>query len=424
MKDHEEIGPFTPKQIETIYQEIMDSGYYDQSYNAEDWKPEPYRLMANILKEVFFKDTPAPAPKPKMLERFFSEKKSANRAEIPQRAGIPQVVDLGCGVGFLVKFLRQVGIAAKGIEFSDGIYKRIDPNTKEHVRLLGPATFYGESQFQQIKLLVALEVFEHLPLNLLKKNLAKISEELDGHVFLTIPSSGVDPWTGRTGFVETSPNRLEDMRKNALFSYLAMLDGKPGGGHITLASFRWWTDFFLISGFTRVYEFEPSLKNYDNIFAAYRWCPYVLNRLTADTIKHGVGWQLSGDGNAAMLMRGGESQLEFRTAHHAELRLDFEQLDANRNLEGQIFWSITELIFDESTAKIEYHERASGIHKNCERAGSNILTIPVVPSSKNQTAVRAYRVQLFYPETRVLTGSFANQVGGQILTRISLKQLN
>src|SRR3990172_7870764 len=63
----------SPKEIEAIYVKMLTSNFYDSNYGAE-WNREPYRLMADIIEDIF---------KPKHL------------------------IDLGCGLGFVIEALRE-----------------------------------------------------------------------------------------------------------------------------------------------------------------------------------------------------------------------------------------------------------------------------------------------------------------------------
>jgi SAM-dependent methyltransferase len=391
MIKHEVHGPFNQCEIEKIYDELMRSNYYDASYNS-DWIPEPYRLMANVLGFVF--------------QRELQEN--------------PRIVDLGCGVGYLLHFLRLNNFDASGIEFSEGMYARIEATDRKHVQLVDGPSFFSEDRFRGAKLVVSLEVFEHLPLSLLEKNLLKLSNELDGFLFLTIPSSGTDPRTGRRGFTEASVDRLADMRKNRPFSHMAMIDGKPGGGHITLASYRWWTDFFLLNGFIRTYMFEESLNKFDNIFEAYRWCPYVLQKADTESIHFSFGWKPSNDGSTAMLMVGGDSHIEIITAGCCELYLFFDETDANRNLDTRLFWSVIELNMDRNSGVIDYREVAKGLYTSGAEPDRKALVIPICSSGPSDRPLGHYRVQFLYPTAKVLSDIFSSDAGGMVCYRANL----
>lgn len=260
--NHIEVGPYTTLEIEKLYYELMENNFYDSNYNLEEWKHEPYELMANIFLEVFS----------------------------PNIQKDSRILDVGCGVGFLIESLNEKGLNASGVEFSEQIFDRISNVTKPHVNLLNEKSFYEDFGLHDYDLITSLEVFEHLPLRLIKKNLLKLFNEHDGWVFLTIPSIGNDPYSGRLVYYESLPNRIKDMSQNSLFTYLGMLNGKPGGGHITLASYRWWTDFFFLHNWVRDFEKEIKLSHYNKILLANKWCPFILKKFRADEVKFAGGW--------------------------------------------------------------------------------------------------------------------------------------
>ena len=307
LDEHVEVGPFTVSEIEKIYYELMENDFYDEEYNLTSWKPEPYELMANILCDVF--------------------KLEDNKS--------PDIIDVGCGVGYLVESFRRRGIEAGGIEFSKQIYNRISEETKKYVHFFNEHNFYNKFKFSGLKLVLSLEVYEHLPLSLIQKNLEKLFKEHTGWVFLTIPSIGIDPYNGRSIFNESSPFRIDDMNQNKLFSYLAMLNGTPGGGHITLASIRWWTDFFFINNWVRDFLMESKLEDYNHILKAYRWCPYILKKLNSEDVTFSGGWLPYLKSNDEYGNHGqfnlSNAELLFAYNRNKKLFLSFEIFDPNTN---------------------------------------------------------------------------------------------
>ena len=204
---HIEKGPYTPQEIEKVYADLMASNFYDEEYNRAEWNPDPYRAMSLILAEVF--EVPVVGGRSK----GFTHLRKLIR-KILGRA-IPTFLDLGCGVGYLVAGLRELTVASsRGVEFSPKIFGRIDQKTRNFVKLLSPEAFMGQFSLASFDVITALEVFEHLPLSIIRMDLAKIREEFRGYLFLTIPSSGQDPYSQRQVFGEGSPFRREDMRRN------------------------------------------------------------------------------------------------------------------------------------------------------------------------------------------------------------------
>jgi protein-L-isoaspartate O-methyltransferase len=76
-----EIGPLSAAQVEEVYAYLIRTDFYSEQY-CSDWNEEPYRLMANIVADA--------------LEL---------RAD-------SNVIDIGCGAGFLVSHLARRGVVA------------------------------------------------------------------------------------------------------------------------------------------------------------------------------------------------------------------------------------------------------------------------------------------------------------------------
>lgn len=320
-------GPYTPAEVETIYFEMMKAGYYDQDYNKEDWKPEPYKLMANILRDTF------------------------------RLSSVDRVLDLGCGVGFLLQGLRDNGIDAEGIEFSSGIYERIAKKTKEHARLVGVDEFYQKPFFSERRLVISLEVFEHLPVSIIRRNLEKLRAEHAGQVFLTIPSFGYSQSLPAIGYAgDTNKERVTDVIENRLFSYQAMERGWPGGGHITLASYRWWTDFFFAHGFVRNFEAERRFAKYEDILKAYNWCPYVLEQSQTGLLHYGANWhdlEAAGERVGRWSKAGGDFYFDPPASHH-RVHLRFDPAPAMVNADPLLRYLVLQEEIDEHDLRIRW----------------------------------------------------------------------
>lgn len=259
-----QIGPFTTGQIEEIYFRMMAANFYDESYNADVWIKEPYRLLANIINSI---------SDPGELSR---------------------VVDLGCGQGFLVEALNDMGIEAHGYDFSASILEQTSGRYPDRYRSISSI---DEIALEHVSLLVATEVFEHLPISILIDNMRWMREGLKGLALLTMPSSGRDPRYPRLGFIEADPSRLSDMAQVRMFQNLPTdQNGWPAVGHISLASWRWWDDLFLSQGLQRVASREVRFRNYINELDAYRWCPYILRVAELDRVELGNGWSFDADG--------------------------------------------------------------------------------------------------------------------------------
>jgi hypothetical protein len=134
-----------------------------------------------------------------------------------------------------------------------------------------------------------MEVFEHLPLHLTEEYLRHVRAS-GAALFLTIPSSGVDPFGGLANFLESDARRLADLDTGSFFRYVTVdEDPRIGGGHIMLAGYGWWEDFFHLRGFVRDAGPEARLAGFADILTAYRWCPYALRSLEPGDVAPGPG---------------------------------------------------------------------------------------------------------------------------------------
>lgn len=168
---------------------------------------------------------------------------------------------------------------------------------------------------------------------------------------------------------------------------------------------------------------EARLHSFDEIFQAYRWCPYVIRRLDANTLKFGVGWTNSPAGNNLKLMTGGYSQLEVRINSDSEVTLEFEPLDPNRNLDGKIFWSVYQLVMDEQTAAFDYVPLADGRFEVSHPSNLTSLKIPIKPKTTIDSALKACRISFHYSQTKLPNGPFSGLTGGMLCRDAKLKKI-
>jgi hypothetical protein len=118
------------------------------------------------------------------------------------------------------------------------------------------------------ELVSAFETLEHLPPEVVPKALAEIRRVTSQYVIATIPSFGPNP-NGPGGWfdVKVRPERLEHYRAlgDAYEGPIPFEDlyrderGDPIEGHLTIASFGWWTKQFEAAGFVRCNEVEQRM---------------------------------------------------------------------------------------------------------------------------------------------------------------------
>lgn len=231
--------------IENIYHKtVLNQDFYGATYGA-NWSLQPYIEMAQLLKTIF-------SPK--------------------------RHLDIGCGEGLLVQAMRALGMDSWGIDFSKALIARAQSEIRPYLTVASAENWIERSSLAAVDCITYMEVFEHLPISILKNLLKEIRTHMAGRVFLTIPSYGVDEVFGRGIIVNNgTPQWKVDMELNRPFCNIVLENDLPHLGHITLASYRWWTEFFLTQGYIRDYDLERQCsKLFKDILERHRWNPYIL----------------------------------------------------------------------------------------------------------------------------------------------------
>jgi hypothetical protein len=156
---------------------------------------------------------------------------------------------------------------------------------------------------------------------------------------------------------EGTPEWQADMMANRPFQNIVLADGVPHHGHISLASYRWWTEFFLLHGWVRHGDMERRLADSASaVLRKHHYNPYVLEQQDPPvkaanlmvTNRLGTGWHNAesfGDrmgrwtnGNAQFFLTAGQEipgaiQLEL-TAPHVNIIRDWR---VSVNLERLVY---------------------------------------------------------------------------------------
>lgn len=238
----------TVEQLEQLYENIiLRQDFYDENYGSE-WSLAPYEELAAILQTVL----------------------------VPRKH-----VDVGCGKGFLVQAMRRQGADSFGIDFSEALIKRASAEIQGYVRVARTEDWLREPFFQGADLITYMEVFEHLPISISREVLRSLRRSFTGHLFVTTPSFGIDErWKVGIRTNAGTPGWRRDMADNRAFQQIVLHDGLPHHGHITLASYRWWTEFFLFHGWVRSADLETQVAaQFRDTLVRHNWNPYILEPL-------------------------------------------------------------------------------------------------------------------------------------------------
>jgi hypothetical protein len=238
------------KDIESLYLDMtLKQDFYDEAY-GNDWSIGPYRHMADMINRIF---------KP------------------------VKHVDIGCGKGFLVEAMRSHNIDSFGIDFSAALINGASADIRKYLRVATSENVLEDILSQNYDLISYMEVFEHIPVPILDIILRAIYSKYNGKLLLTIPSHGFDP-TFYKGLPVESVEWQRDMTANIPFKNIVLENGKPHCGHITLASYRWWTEFFLFHGFLRNIDLEREcLSLFNEIITKHQWKPYFIQKIKSSS---------------------------------------------------------------------------------------------------------------------------------------------
>jgi SAM-dependent methyltransferase len=194
-------------------------------------------------------------------------------------------LDAGCAFGFVVEALRELDVDAEGVDVSFFAIDHASPGARGHVRqgsLLDRLPF-EDANFDAV---TALETLEHLPPESIPSAIGELRRVCGGYLLATIPSFGPNEngpggWYNgkvrdeRLAHYQQLPDTYEgpvpydDLARDA--------EGNPLEGHLTIASFGWWTKQFRDAGFERCGEIERRIHPHLARFGLTKyWCLYVL----------------------------------------------------------------------------------------------------------------------------------------------------
>jgi SAM-dependent methyltransferase len=198
---------------------------------------------------------------------------------------VANALDVGCATGYLVEVLRERGIDASGCDLSGYAIAHAVPGASGHVR---EANLFAGLPWDDgaFELVTALEILEHLPPDLVPRAIAELARVCGGYLYATIPSFGPNR-SGPDGHFEgkVRPERVAhyrglgpDYAGPVPEADLAVdAEGRPVEGHLTIASFEWWTARFAEAGLERSPDVEQRLyADIEPADLAPYWNLYVL----------------------------------------------------------------------------------------------------------------------------------------------------
>lgn len=179
-----------------------------------------------------------------------------------------RVLDVGCAKGFLVDALRKMGLDAWGIDFSEYAISQAIPSAHDYVSMGNVLDLdFPDNAFG---LILCFETLEHLESDKVDQAIDQLYRVASDKVWITAPCMGVNDYGPPPGWPQGKIREQycpmyetdQDFPDPALLEHLPLdRRGFPLQGHITIASFRWWTEHFLRRGFTRRGDFERRVNS-------------------------------------------------------------------------------------------------------------------------------------------------------------------
>jgi SAM-dependent methyltransferase len=195
-----------------------------------------------------------------------------------------RVLDVGCAKGYVVQILRDHGIDAWGVDISQYAIETAPESVRPflHVGSVLDLEFEDDS----FDLVTCLETLEHLHPERTQQAVAELCRVTSDKLFVTIPSTGMndfgpDGWL--EGKVKPSAIDLYDDHENLkcpipLRDLMTDKDGFPLQGHLTVATFAWWTDLFAKHGFSRRGDIESLINEDEPLGRTGVWNVYVFEK--------------------------------------------------------------------------------------------------------------------------------------------------
>jgi 2-polyprenyl-3-methyl-5-hydroxy-6-metoxy-1,4-benzoquinol methylase len=184
-----------------LAQEQVTAEHYDDEYFAADWREGGNRYDLETRRRVEDRN-------PALIKEVFE----------PRR-----VLDVGCGPGFLMLFLAELGVEVEGVDFSPSSRELAPPEVREQI-LIGDVSepHVPERSFD---LVVCREVLEHLTVVQLRRTVEQLCRASARFVYVTTrfhptPESLLDFTTD----FETDPTHVTLLAKD-LVRALFVLEG-------------------------------------------------------------------------------------------------------------------------------------------------------------------------------------------------------
>ena len=195
--------------------------------------------------------------------------------------------DIGCGKGKMVESLRLLGVDAHGIDWSRYLLNQAPDNLQ---RYLDCGDLLDSVPDKKMDLVTCMETLEHFPPTFVPQAISQLKKCCGDYIFVTIPSFGPNAY-GPAGLQVLNKEWLDDAKNDRYFRHIVVdEEDNPHHGHLTLATYRWWTKQFLKAGLNRKPLKEAAFHALTGDFLKqHLWNIYILQEITENFINFNAG---------------------------------------------------------------------------------------------------------------------------------------
>jgi cyclopropane fatty-acyl-phospholipid synthase-like methyltransferase len=137
------------------------SDHYDETYFADSWREDENRYELETRRRI-------EARNPQLIKDVFE----------PER-----VLDVGCGPGFLMLFLQELGIDVHGVDYAAASLSLAPPEIRDRITI--GETSDVDAPAQSFDLVICREVIEHLTVLQTRETVRQMCQASSRYVYIT-----------------------------------------------------------------------------------------------------------------------------------------------------------------------------------------------------------------------------------------------
>lgn len=202
----------------------FDSSYYDEKYFA-DQKGKEFRRPDGSISNWGYQNLTGEWLGCKPITEAWKELFKLKKCKTKQC----KVLDVGCGRGQFVTYLRDIGVEACGFDYSNWAVTNRYPRCQNGWIIQQDATTTWPYRHSSFDLVLALDLFEHIYLDDIDKVTKEMYRVTKKWIFLQIAT--VDRGSGNGGYI---------LKKGE--SVPVELEGMAVAGHVTVQIKEFWVD--------------------------------------------------------------------------------------------------------------------------------------------------------------------------------------